>query len=98
MLLSEKEARRVCEKFLGFTRADDAQVSLGAEDYSHQRFAGNTFTTNGRRQQVSASITVWINKKRASANASDLDELSLKSAVAKAEHLAELAPVDKEYV
>src|ERR1043165_9115716 len=64
MLFSEKEAWRICEKFLSYSHAEDAQVSIGAEDYSPLRFAANNFTTNGRRQQVSASITVWINKKR----------------------------------
>jgi len=98
MLLSEKETKAVCDKLLSYTKADDAQVMVGSEDYSHLRFAANAFTTNGRREQASASITVWIDKKKGAANATDLEDESLKMAVAQAEQLARMAPVDKEYL
>src|SRR6266446_9928005 len=98
MLLSEKESKSICDKLLGLTKADDAEVSVFSEDFSHLRFAANSFTTNGRREDASATVTVWIDKKRGSASASDLEEGSLKMAVAQAEELARLAPVDKEYL
>ena len=98
MLLSENEARTICQKLLSYTKADDAEVSVGSNDYSHLRFAANSFTTSGRREQASANVTVWIDKKRGAANASDLEDATLKMAVAQAEQLARLAPVDKEYV
>jgi predicted Zn-dependent protease len=98
MLISEKKAKALCEKALSFVKADDAQVVLETEDYSHLRFAANAFTTNGRREQASASVTVWIDKKRGSARSSDLEESSIQMAVAQAEELARLSPVDKEYL
>jgi predicted Zn-dependent protease len=98
MLLSEKESKNICDKLLSLTRADDAEVSIFSDDYSHLRFAANNFTTNGRREDASASVTVWIDKKRGSASASDLEDSSLKAAVAQAEELARIAPVDKEYL
>jgi predicted Zn-dependent protease len=98
MLLSEKEIKAACDKLLSCTKADDAQVGVSSEDFSHLRFAANAFTTSGRREDVSASVTVWIDKKRGSASASNLDDDSLRMAVAQAEELARLAPVDKEYV
>ena len=98
MLLSEKESKNICDKLLSLTRADDAEVSVFSDDYSHLRFAANNFTTNGRREDASASVTVWIDKKRGSASASDLEDSSLKAAVAQAEELARIAPVDKEYL
>ncbi len=91
MLLSEKESKNICDKLLGLTKADDAEVSVFSEDFSHLRFAANSFTTNGRREDASATVTVWIDKKRGSASASDLEEGSLKMAVAQAEELARLA-------
>src|SRR5205085_12033931 len=60
--------------------------------------AANAFTTSGRRENASASVTVWIDKKRGSAAANDLEEASLKSAVEDAERLARISPVDREYV
>jgi len=98
MLLSEKESKSICDKLLSLTKADDAEVSVFSDDFSHLRFAANSFTTNGRREEASATVTVWIDKKRGSASASDLEEASLKMAVAQAEELARLAPVDKEYL
>ncbi len=98
MLLSEKETKSICDKLLNYTRADDAHVSVFSDDISHLRFAANTFTTNGRREDASASVTVWIDKKRGSANASDLDDASLKMAVEQAEQIARMSPVDKEYL
>ena len=98
MLLSEKEAKDICDKLLSFTTADDAVVSVGSEDSSHLRFAANAFTTNGRCERASASVTVWIGKKRGSSSATDLEDGSLKSAVEQAQELARIAPVDKEYL
>src|SRR5438045_1228366 len=98
MLVSEKESKSICDKLLSHTKADDAAVGLSSEDYSHLRFAANRFTTSGREEQASASVTVWIDQKRGSAISSDLANESLQMAVAQAEQLARLAPVDKEYL
>src|ERR1051325_12088601 len=98
MLLTEKESKGLCEKLLRMTKAEDAVVTAGSEDYSQLRFAANDFATSGRRENASASVTVWIDKKRGSATANDLDDASLKAAVVEAERLARLSPVDKEYM
>jgi predicted Zn-dependent protease len=98
MLLSEEQIKSVCDQLLSFCKADDAQVSVDSEDYSHLRFAANGFTTSGRREDASASITVWMGGKRGSAAANDLDAASLRNAVEQAEQLARISPVDKEYL
>src|SRR5712671_811658 len=98
MLLSEKEIKSVCDQLLSCCKADDAMVSVDSEDYSHLRFAANGFTTSGRREDASASVTVWIGGKRGSASANDLDPASLRNAVEQAEQLARISPVDKEYL
>src|SRR6266513_2392631 len=98
MLLTEQQTKALCQKLLSYTKADDAQVSVGSEDYSHLRFAANAFTTSGRRENAVASVTVWIDKRRGSAAANDLDDASLRTAVEDAERLARISPVDREYV
>jgi predicted Zn-dependent protease len=98
MLLSESESKAICEKLLGLTRADDAEASVTSEDYSHLRFAANAFTTSGRRENATARVTVWIDRKRGSASANDVDDASLKAAVEQSEQLARISPVDREYV
>ena len=98
MLLNETEAQSICQRLLGFVRADDAEVSVESEDFSHLRFAANRFTTSGRRENATASVTVWLDQKRGSAAVNGLDEAALKGVVAEAEGLARVSPVDREYV
>src|SRR5215510_13329961 len=98
MLLSEKEAKHVCDKLLSSCKADDAEVSVSSENYSHLRFAANAFTTCGRREAASAGVTVWIGNRRGSASTTDLDGASLERAVREAEEIARISPVDKEYL
>jgi len=98
MLLSEKAAKAACDKVLWRVKADDAMVSVSSSSLSHLRFAANAFTTSGRREDVSVSVTVWIDRKRGSSSASNLDDASLNAAVEQAEELARLSPADREYL
>jgi predicted Zn-dependent protease len=98
MLLTESEVKALCEKVLSYTKAADAEVRVGSDDQSHLRFAANGFTTSGRRESVSAGVTVWIDRKPGSASANDLSDASLREAVEQAEKLARIAPEDKEYM
>src|SRR5688500_11239773 len=76
MMLTEKESKAICQKLLGHTKADDAEVRVSSEDFAHLRFAANGFTTSGRRENAIATVTVWIENKRGSASANDLDDAS----------------------
>jgi predicted Zn-dependent protease len=98
MLLTEKEARTICDKLLSYVKADDATVSVSSENYGHLRFSANSFTTSGARENVTVSVTVWIDKKRGAASTNEIDDESLKATVALAEQLARISPVDREYM
>ena len=98
MLLTEKEARAICEKVMSYVKADDATVGVTSENYGHLRFAANAFTTSGARENVAVGVTVWINNKRGATSTNEIDDESLKSTVALAEQLARISPVDREYM
>ena len=102
MLLTEREARAVTERMLSYVKADDATVSVGSETYSHLRFAANAFQTSGRRENLTASVTVWVDgaggKKRGASSTNAADDASLRAAVEEAEALARVSPVDREYL
>ncbi len=98
MLLTEKEARDITEKLLSYVKADDATVNVGSENYSHLRFAANSFTTSGARENTTIGVTVWIDKKRGSSSTNEMDDDSLRAAVGQAEQLARISPVDREYL
>lgn len=98
MLLSESEAKVVCQKMLSHVQADDAQVALRGEKLSHLRFAVNEFSTSGYREDVSVEVAVWNEHKKGVASTNDLSDESLGAVVAAAEELARAAPVDEEYL
>lgn len=103
MLLTEQQARALTEKMLSFVAADDAAVTVASETYSHLRFAANSFLTSGRRENVTASVTVWKDdgkggRKRGTASTNSHDEASLRTAVEEAERVAAISPVDREYL
>ena len=98
MLLTEKDARTICEKLLGYVKADDAMVNVNSENFGHLRFAQNSFTTSGARENVNVNVTVWIDNKRGAASTNEIDDESLKATVALAEQLARISPVDREYM
>ena len=98
MLLTEADSRAITARLLGYVKADDAVVFLQSEDYSHVRFAANTFLTSGKRERTTARVTVWIDKRRGSSSTTDLSDAALKQAVEDAQTFARLAPVDVEYL
>ncbi len=98
MLLNESEATAICQKVLSHVKADDAEVRLQGEKYSHLRFAANEFATSGYREDVNLQATVWIGKRKGSASTNDLSDTALRAVVAEAEELARVSPVDEEYL
>ncbi len=98
MLLTEQQARDLTTKLLSYVKADDASVNVNSENYSHLRFAANAFTTSGSRENTQVGITVWIDKKRGASTTNEIDDESLQAAVAQAETLARISPVDREYL
>src|SRR5262245_11364448 len=98
MLLSEKEAKSICDKLLGYTKANDALVSVECENLSHLSFVPNAFTSNGQGEDTTVNVTVWMGKKRGAASANETGEAALKAVVEEAERIARLSPEDREYL
>lgn len=98
MLINEAQGRAITEKLLSYVKADDAVVSVTSEDYANQRFAANNFTSCGSRENTTVGVTVWIDKKRGAASTNEIDDASLRAVVARAEGLARISPVDREYL
>ncbi|MBA2501610.1 MAG: TldD/PmbA family protein [Pyrinomonadaceae bacterium] len=98
MLLTEKDAKAITERVMSFVKADDAIVNVSSENYAHQRFAANAFTTGGKREGMNVGVTVWVDKKRGASSTTETDESALRATVEQAEQLARLSPVDREYL
>jgi len=98
MLLTETEARRLCDQLLRKVKADDALVRVTSDNFSHLRFAANTFTTSGHSEDTAVEVTVWIGKRRGESAANEIADAALAQVVQQAEQIARVAPVDREYV
>jgi predicted Zn-dependent protease len=98
MLLTSEEAKRLTDRILGMVKADDAAVSVTSRIHRYLRFAANNFQTSGDRETRTASVTVWIDRRRGSATTSDLSDTALQQMVEQAHTLARLSPVDQEYM
>jgi len=98
MLLSESELKSITDSILRQVKAEDASVTISSTENSHLRFAANSFLTNGRQENATVAVTVWIGKRRGQVTTNDLSESALKQIVEQAESIAKLSPVDREYL
>jgi predicted Zn-dependent protease len=96
--LSADESRQLCQKILGFTRADHTRVNIRSGISGFTRTAINRITTAGETNNVTVRVTSVFGKRVASVDTNRLDDTSLQRAVRDAEALAKIAPENPEYV
>src|SRR5436309_10643533 len=96
--LSAEESRQLCQKILGFAKADHTRVNVNSGISGFTRTAINRVTTAGETDNVEIRITTVFGKRVASVNTNRLDDASLERAVRDAEALAKIAPENPEYL
>jgi predicted Zn-dependent protease len=97
-ILSEDECKALMKKVLGYSKADECEVSLNGSDTANIRYARNTVSTSGSVSQVGMSISSAFGKKLGIVTLNEYDDASLEKAVKRSEELAKLAPENPEYV
>lgn len=99
MLLSQEESKRIIDKVLSLSKAEDCEVSVGAQEQVQTRFANNSITTSGRHNDVTIAISVTTKDHRnGTTSVNETTDEALKAAVEKAEEIASLSPPDAEYI
>lgn len=99
MLLTKEESKRIIDKVLSFSKAEECEVSVVGTENVQTRFANNSISTSGRHNDLSVSISVTTKDKRGGGTSvNETTDEALKAAVAKAEELASLSPADPEFV
>ncbi|MEO5936708.1 MAG: TldD/PmbA family protein [Terriglobales bacterium] len=99
MILTKDESKRIIDKVLSLSKAQDCEVSVNGDENVQTRFANNSITTSGRHNSASVSISVTNKEKRSgSTSLTEFSDEALRAAVAKAEELASLSPPDGEYI
>jgi predicted Zn-dependent protease len=96
--LSRDDARSLAQRVLGFSRAEQARVSINSDETGNTRFAANQVSTSGDVTDTTVTVTTAFGRRVASSTTNALDDASLRAAVQTSERLAPLSPEDPEYL
>lgn len=91
-IFSKEESKRILQKALSFSKADECEVSLQASREGNIRYALNKVTTSGVQDDVNLSIESRFGKRSGTTTVNLLTDESIKQAVQRSEELARLAP------
>jgi predicted Zn-dependent protease len=97
-LLNQEEAKRLTDRVIGLSKADECSVSIDGARKGNIRFARNSVSTAGLNEDISLSITVAFGKRVGTVQINQFDDKALQAAVARAEEVARLAPENPEFV
>jgi predicted Zn-dependent protease len=97
-ILTKEEAKKIIDKVLSYSKADEMEVSIFGGKTGNIRYARNTVNTSGETNEIRLSVNSVFGKKVGSSSTNELDDASLKKVVARAEEIAMLAPENPEYM
>ncbi|MDO8438909.1 MAG: DNA gyrase modulator, partial [Telluria sp.] len=97
-LLNQEEAKRICDRVIGFSKADECRVGISGSRTGNIRYAQNSVSTAGLNENMTLSVTVAFGKRQGTATINEFDDKSLEKAVRRAEDVARLAPENPEFM
>ncbi len=97
-ILSKDDAQTILKKVLGFSTADECEVSLNGQIGGNVRSARNTISTAGGVDNVSLAVESRFGKRSGVATCNEFDDATLRRCVQRAEEIARLAPESPEYM
>ncbi len=97
-MLNEQEAKKLIDKVLAFSKADEINVAVSGGRVGNIRYARNTVSTSGEADNLSLVVTSFFGKRSGTATINEFDDASLEKTVRRAEEIARLAPENPEYL
>lgn len=97
-IISQEEAKKILEKALSFSKADEMSVSLNGGRTSNIRYALNSVSSGGEFDNMSLLISAGIGKRLGSATVNEFSDQAIERTVRRAEEIARLAPENSEYM
>ncbi len=97
-ILSSDEAKTILEKIVAFSKADGCEARLSNATTSNIRYARNSVSTAGKNTDMSVSVQSYFGKKSGTSTINELDDASLEKVVRRSEELAQLAPINPEFM
>jgi predicted Zn-dependent protease len=98
MIYTKEEAQKLLQKVLGYSKAEECEVSLAGSISGNIRYARNSVSTSGEVNRVSLSVSSSFGKKTGNATIDEFDDASLEKVVRRSEELAQLAPENPEHM
>jgi predicted Zn-dependent protease len=98
IILTKEEAKKIIDKVLAFSKADETSVSLNGSRTGNIRYARNSVSTSGESTDLSLAVTAVFGKRSGTSTINEFDDASLEKTVRRAEEIAKLAPENPEYV
>ena len=97
-ILSQEESKRICDRVMGMTKADECIVTVSGNRTGNIRYARNNVSTAGLVEDTQLAVQVAYGKKQGTATINEFDDKSLEKVVRRAEELARLAPENPEFI
>ena len=94
--LNQEDTKRIADRVLGFSKADECSVAISGAREGNIRFARNSVSTAGLTEDQRLNVTVAFGKRQGTASINEFDDKSLERAVRRAEDIARLAPENPE--
>ena len=96
--LNQEEAKRICDRVLGFSKADECRVNIAGSRKGNIRYAQNSVSTAGLTENTQLTVSVAFGKRQGTASINEFDDKSLERAVRRAEEIARLAPENPQFM
>ncbi|MCO1333011.1 TldD/PmbA family protein [Microbulbifer sp. OS29] len=95
-ILSRSEAKRILDKVLKFSRANEASAQLAGSETGNIRYARNSVSTSGIVNDIELAVEARFGKKSGVATINEFSDASLEKVMRRAEELAKLSPENPE--
>ena len=92
------EAKKLAQRILSYSKADECEVTLQLNDSSHTRFAANEVMTSGSTRDLEIRISSRGKGKSGTVLVNDTEAAALEAAVRRSEALMAVAPESPEWV
>ncbi|MDB5223244.1 MAG: peptidase [Chitinophagaceae bacterium] len=97
-MLTEQEAKKLINKILSYSTADETSVIINGGRSGNIRYARNTVSTSGETDDMTFLVTTNFGKRSGNATGNEFNSQALEKTVRNAEEVARLAPENPEYV
>ena len=96
MIWTRDEAKKLIDRVLALSKAEETLLAVNGTETANLRFARNTATTSGAQSSTSLAITASFGKRSGTVTTSQFDDDSLQRALRSAEEIAKVSPENPE--